>query len=114
MSRWHIDWSGYKGMWLFVFFDLPVDSKEKRKEYTLFRKSLLKMGFSMLQFSVYARYFPSIDAAKAYFRRVKGGIPHEGEVRLLSVTDKQFGRMEVIQGKKHVPTEKAPDQMLLF
>ena len=30
---------GYKGMWLFVLFDLPMRQKEKR--LTLFRKELI-------------------------------------------------------------------------
>jgi len=41
-------------MWLFVFFDLPTDTKTDRKNAARFRKGLLKDGFEMMQFSVYA------------------------------------------------------------
>lgn len=60
--------SEYRGVWLVAMFDLPVDTKEARRHYTQFRNALLKQGFTMLQFSVYARYFPS-DGAVSGFRR---------------------------------------------
>ncbi len=43
-------------MWLLAMFDLPVTTRKARKRYAEFRKLLLQEGFSMLQFSVYARY----------------------------------------------------------
>ena len=57
--------SEYQAMWLFAMFDLPVVSPEDRREYTRFRTALLNEGFTMLQFSVYARYIDSEEAAKA-------------------------------------------------
>jgi len=106
--------SEYKGMWLFVMFDLPVDSKEARKRYTQFRASLIRMGFEMLQFSVYARYYPSEEASDTYRKRIRKALPPSGQVRLMAVTDHQFGKMDVYYGKKREPTEKPPDQMMLF
>ena len=95
-------------------FDLPVDTRKARRQYVQFRKALLKEGFSMLQYSVYARYFGSEDASKAHRKTIRTVLPPEGEVRLMTVTDKQFGRMEVFYGKKRKPTEKPPDQLMLF
>ena len=101
-------------MWLFAMFDLPVDTKQARREYTRFRKALLKQGFTMLQFSVYARYCPSEDASLAHRGHVNTFLPPDGQVRLLSVTDRQFGKMEVYFGKNRVPTEDPPAQLMLF
>lgn len=101
-------------MWLFAMFDLPVDTRENRRAYAQFRHTLVKTGFTMLQFSVYARHLPSEDAAAVYRRIVKEAIPGGGEVRIMAVTDHQFGRMEVYEGKERVKTEKPLDQMLLF
>jgi len=47
--------SAYRLMWLFVLFDLPVDTQSARRAYAQFRKSLLKDGFFRVQYSVYAR-----------------------------------------------------------
>ena len=101
-------------MWLFTMFDLPVDTREARKRYTQFRKALLREGFTMLQYSVYARYCPSEEAAEVYHRRIGIIVPEDGQVRLLSVTDRQFGKMEVYFGKNREPAEDPPVQMMLF
>ena len=42
-------------MRIFVFFDLPVETSENRRDYRHFRKFLIKNGFVMLQESVYCR-----------------------------------------------------------
>jgi len=101
-------------MWLVAMFDLPVDSAEARREYTRFRKKLLAQGFTMLQFSVYARYCPSEEASAVYRSRVRDVLPPKGEVRLIAVTDRQFGKMEVFLGKTRRRAEKPPEQLLLF
>ncbi len=101
-------------MWLIAMFDLPVETTENRRDYTRFRKALLKDGFMMLQFSVYARFIPSEEAADAHRRTIRQVIPPLGQVRLIGVTDHQFGRMEVFYGKKPREPEEIPEQILLF
>ncbi len=101
-------------MWMFVMFDLPVKTSEHRKQYARFRKTLLQMGFHMLQLSVYARYFGSEEAAAPYRSRIRLALPPEGQVRLLTVTDCQFGKMENYIGKTAAPREKPLEQLLLF
>lgn len=101
-------------MWLFAMFDLPVDSPKKRKEYAHFRTRLLREGFNMLQFSVYARYCGSEEKSALVRNRLRPHLPPDGQVRFLAVTEKQFGKMEVFQGKKPASTEKKPEQLLLF
>ncbi len=108
------DLSGYRIMWLFAMFDLPVDTANARRNYTRFRNSLLKLGFTRMQFSVYARFCKDDQKANLYKKRVKECLPPEGQVRLMAVTDVQFGKMEVYDGKTRAPTEKAPEQLLLF
>ncbi len=114
MSDLRYELSEYRAMWLFAMFDLPVDTREARRQYTRFRKALLADGFSMLQFSVYARYCPSEEASRVHYNRVRIALPPEGQVRLLFVTDRQFGKMEVYYGKKRKPVEDPPPQMMLF
>jgi len=106
--------SGYRGMWVFALFDLPVDSKAARKRYTRFRTALLKQGFTMLQYSVYARYAASEESGEILKNRIKPHIPPDGQVRLMMVTDRQFGKMEVWYGKKRAAVEDPPMQMALF
>jgi len=106
--------SGYRAMWLLAMFDLPVLSPEDRRNYSRFRNALLNDGFMMLQFSVYARFLPSEEATEIHRRRIRKALPPEGQVRLLAVTDHQFGKMEVYYGKKKSKPEESPPQLLLF
>jgi len=101
-------------MWMFAMFDLPVTTKEAKKRYSRFRKALLRRGFTMLQFSVYARHCASEESADGVRADIRGVLPADGQVRLLGVTDRQFGKMEVFSGKKRTPTEDPPAQFMLF
>jgi CRISPR-associated protein Cas2 len=101
-------------MWLVAMFDLPVDTKAARREYTRFRKALLREGFMMLQYSVYARYFDSGEESDVHRARVRGALPPDGHVRLVAITDRQFGRMEVFLGQARQEAEEPPPQLMLF
>ena len=106
--------SAYRFMWIFTMFDLPVDTKQARREYTLFRKALLKDGFTMLQYSVYVRHCASEENAAVHLKRIQLCVPPDGEVRVITVTDKQFGRMITYWGKRRKPPPPAPKQLELF
>lgn len=101
-------------MWLFSMFDLPVDDAKARRQYATFRNALIREGFSMLQYSIYARHFASEEAAAAQRRRLRTAVPPRGQVRFLVVTDRQFAKMEVHFGQTAAPAELPPAQMLLF
>ncbi|MDP2324283.1 MAG: CRISPR-associated endonuclease Cas2 [Gammaproteobacteria bacterium] len=101
-------------MWLFAMFDLPVDDTAAKKRYRHFRKLLLQEGFTMLQWSVYARYCACEDASQVFRRRIRAKLPEEGHVRVMAVTDRQFAKMEVYQGKSRAWAETKPDQLQLF
>lgn len=106
--------SGYRCMWLIVMFDLPVDTKAARRQYALFRKGLLKDGFTRMQFSVYIRHCASEENADVHVSRVQSFLPPDGEVRVVQITDKQFERMRVFWGKRRKATELPPQQLEFF
>ena len=70
-------------MRVLVFFDLPVVTSEQRREYTKFRKFLLKNG----------------TVVKSIVDSVHKNSPPEGLVQLLSVTEKQYSKMDLIVGE---------------
>ncbi|MCJ0565866.1 CRISPR-associated endonuclease Cas2 [Enterococcus cecorum] len=86
-------------MRILVFFDLPVLSLEQRRDYRSFRKFLIKDGFIMLQESVYCKMVLNKSAAKSVVEQVKKNRPEDGLVQLLTVTEKQFSKMEYIVGE---------------
>ena len=87
-------------MRIMVFFDLPVSTKKKRKEYALFRKALIDNGYTMLQFSVYSRTARNHDDAMKHVNRLKSIIPPEGSVRAMVVTEKQYAGMYLLLGDR--------------
>ena len=105
-------------MWAIAMFDLPVKKKSERKLATRFRKHLLAKGFTMLQFSVYAKFCSSRDSARSVINSIKEQLPPEGHVRIALLTDKQFGDMFVFFGRKQLNeeerTDQAPEQLMLF
>jgi CRISPR-associated protein Cas2 len=104
----------YRAVWLFALFDLPVTTAARRRAYAKFRKLLLRQGFCKLQFSVYARYFANEEASYPMRAAIRDQLPAEGQVRLLLVTDGQFGKQQVFQGKNSARVEDAPRQYMLF
>lgn len=108
-----IPW-GWRSMWVIAMFDLPTDTPKARKAYARFRKDLIEDGFTMMQYSVYSRHCASIENAEVHVERMGKCVPAEGEVRFLTITDNQFGRIRVYFGKKRQPTPQSPAQLQLF
>jgi CRISPR-associated protein Cas2 len=113
------DFSEIKIMWAIAMFDLPVKKKLERKYATQFRKHLLAKGFTMLQFSIYAKFCSSRDSAKSVINSIKATLPPDGHVRIALLTDKQFGDMYVFSGRKQLDgserkNEEQPEQLMLL
>lgn len=85
-------------MRVITFFDLPVDTSAHRREYTRFRKFLIKNGFVMMQQSVYVKLAINQNAAKSICDSVRKNKPSSGIVQLLTITEKQFQKMEFLCG----------------
>ena len=90
----------HKFMRILVFFDLPVKTKKERKVATQFRNFLIKDGYYMLQYSVYVRLCNGLDGVNMHKERLKNGIPNNGSIRVLTVTEKQYDSIDILLGKK--------------
>lgn len=86
-------------MRVLVFFDLPVLTSENRRAYAEFRRFLLKNGFLMLQESVYCKLALNSSAVNAIVDNVHKNKPEEGLIQLLTVTEKQYAKMDIILGQ---------------
>ena len=106
--------SGYRLMWMLVMFDLPVVEAAERAAATRFRLSLLDMGFSRAQLSVYMRFCTSHAQVQTYCKQVEAALPAGGQVNVLQLTDKQYERIISFQGRRKEPAKKTPDQFDLF
>jgi CRISPR-associated protein Cas2 len=101
-------------MWLFVFFDLPVGTKTERRNATRFRNFLKDEGFMMLQFSVYARVNRGEEAVDKHLARITRQLPPKGNVRTLTVTERQYARMKLLVGESTKNEKAAPQQLVLL
>ena len=104
----------YRILWILVLFDLPTETKREKQIYGHFRKNLLSDGFAMFQFSIYLRHCSSRENADVHIKRVKNLLPEKGHVCILTVTDKQFGMMELFYGKKEKALPSTPQQLEMF
>lgn len=89
----------YRYMRIMVFFDLPTLTSANRRDYAQFRKYLIKNGFIMLQESVYCKLALNATVSEAIAQGIRKNKPPEGLVQILTLTEKQFSKMEIITGE---------------
>ena len=106
--------NAYRIMWVLVFYDLPTETKKERKTASDFRKKIMADGFAMFQFSLYLRHTASMENAQVHVARVKKILPEKGKIGIMTITDKQFGMMEIFHGHKIAEQGDIPQQLELF
>jgi len=90
----------YRIMRLVLVFDMPVNTKEERREYKKFRDYIMDDGFLMLQYSVYTRMCPNDYSVDKHIARVKSFKPKYGNIRIIKVTENQYLNMIMVHGDK--------------
>ena len=68
-------------------------------------------GFSA---EVVSRFGGSEEVAEPHRERLRRKLPNDGHIRLLTITDRQFGRLEVFYGNERGQTESKPEQLQFF
>ena len=101
-------------MRVLVMFDLPTETAENRRNYTKFRKYLIKSGFMMMQQSVFVRLALNQKNAKGMIDSVKKNKPSEGLVQILTITEKQYSKMELISGEYSNDTVDTDERLLML
>ena len=86
-------------MRMLVFFDLPTETVADRRNYRRFRKLLVDSGFLMLQESVYCKLLLNGTAQGTAADLIRRHWPPKGMVQMLTVTEKQFSKMEYVTGE---------------
>ncbi len=79
-------------------FDLPTLTSKDKKEYTTFRRFLLKNGYVMMQYSIYSRFCRNTTDTKKHIKRLVNNKPKYGNVRILQVTEHQYENMVFLIG----------------
>lgn len=90
----------YRYMRLILFFDLPMESGQDRREYARFRKLLVRNGFLMMQRSVYCKLAVNSTVTEAMLELVRKNKPPRGIIQALTITEKQYARIDNILGER--------------
>ena len=93
--------SDYRKMRSIIIYDLPSVEKEDIKEYNKFHRELQKIGFYMLQFSVYVKVLTNEFDFEKIVKKVNTIIPKKGSIILLRLTEKQYNDMIYLHGEKN-------------
>lgn len=89
-------------MRLLLFYDLPNTESYETKEYNQFRKSLLRNGYTMIQFSVYMKTINTQTKIEQEIKKIVKCLPNNGNIRVIAVTEKQYENMYILVGKKKI------------
>lgn len=93
--------SDYRKMRAIILFDLPSVEKQDIANNQKFIKKLKKIGFYMLQFSVYTKVLINQSEYDRIIKKVKQIIPNKGNIIILKLTDKQYNDMIYLNGEKN-------------
>ena len=86
-------------MRIIVFFDLPTETLVDRRNYSRFRKLLLRAGFFMMQESVYSKLVLNSTVSESFKNLIRREKPPKGLVQMLTITEKQYASIENIVGE---------------
>lgn len=101
-------------MRVMVLFDLPTVSREDLRNYNRFRKMLIKNGFFMMQESVYCKLALNTTAVNSIIENLRKNKPESGMVQILTLTEKQFGRMEILVGEMISETLNTDERLVIL
>ena len=104
----------YRFMRVLVFFDLPTETLENKREYRKFHRTLIKNGFLMMQESVYCRMLLTPGAGRAVLDIIRKNRPPTGIVQVMTVTEKQFAAMEYITGEHHSEVVESDERLIIL
>lgn len=104
----------YRFMRTVLFFDLPTIETKDLKEYRKFVRNIKKIGFYMLQESVYVKMLIDKQAQMGVISKVKKISPNNGSIMVLSVTEKQFAQMEIIIGENKIDVITTDERVVIL
>ena len=104
----------YRFMRIIVFFDLPTESADERRDYRRFRQMLLKNGIVMMQESVYSKIALNSTAAEVIKETVRKNKAPKGLIQMLVVTEKQFESIEFVLGTAQSVIIESSDRLVIL
>lgn len=101
-------------MRMVLFFDLPTLSSKHKKAYRIFLRNIKKNGFYMLQESVYVKMALNQQVVDSTMTKVKEFIPNEGNILVLTITEKQFSAIKILIGENKTDVITSDERVLIL
>ena len=101
-------------MRMILFFDLPTVTDANKRTYRKCHNYLLSEGFIMMQYSVYMKLTLNATSYKQELNNLKKNKPPEGNIMVLSVTEKQFSDIEFILGEFETDVINTTDRIVVI
>lgn len=101
-------------MRLIIMFDLPMLTENDRRSYSVFRSFLLKSGFFMMQESIYCKLNQNQSDLESVLNRIRSNAPNRGVIQALTITEKQFSKIEYISGSPHTDVIHSTDRIIFL
>ena len=88
-------------MRVILIYDLHFDDEDDIKNYNKFRKNILKIGFYMIQESVYTKVLTNETSYVSNYNKLMSFVPDRGSIIIFKLTEKQFQDMQYLNGIKN-------------
>lgn len=104
----------FREMRLVVMYDLPTKSDKDKKNHQKFRQNLIKIGFVQAQESIYVKHCTNPDHVNRTILKIDKFAPEIGDIRLLSITEKQYLRIMQLRGEKSLDEQNLTNDSLVI
>lgn len=99
-------------MRIMLFFDLPSVTNKDTREYRHFLTSIKKLGFYMMQESVYTKLALTPSVVSSTMIELRKILPPEGIVSILTITENQFASIEHLIGTIETDVVTSEDKVI--
>ncbi|WP_277869725.1 CRISPR-associated endonuclease Cas2 [[Mycoplasma] phocidae] len=82
-------------------YDISTDD-DNIDQYNKFRNALYKLGYYRIQYSIYVKCIGSNTQYPYEKEKIIKVIPKKSNVRILLITEKQYGDIEILSGEKSI------------
>lgn len=82
-----------------LMYDFPMKTRKQRKEYTIFRKEIIRRGYYQIQKSIYIINTSTKEKLNVIEKQLAMLVSNNSSVRTLILTDDQFNKMKILSGE---------------
>lgn len=82
-----------------VFYDLPTENAKERRNAARFHKMLVRLGYTMMQKSVYVRLFRNKSHLSSEAQAIRQMVPPNSSVFILPMSLDDFKRIVFVSGQ---------------